>query len=102
MPRPMDLLGKYVVWPNAAQISVGTVAPAHGPMIAKTESTPLSLMVYSTGGGAPLAFSGGIHLVPDTTPWGFTFLKYQDGGVTEERLGNPILTGAMSGCYTFS
>ena len=97
MARPMDLVGKYVVWPNLATLSGGVMAPAHGAMIATTEWTAFSLNVY----GAPPAVAGGPPLMPDLTPWAFNFLKYQDGGVTEVRLNTPVLTGAMSGCYTF-
>lgn len=100
--RPTDLLGKYLVWPNAAPLSGGTNAPAGGATVDTNSTLGLSLRVVSPVGLIPGgAATGATRMAADATPWSVTFLKYLDGGITQARLSSAVLTGAMSGCYTF-
>lgn len=115
MARPMDLLGKFVQWPNAAELSSGRTAgggvgegshPGQPTTVSIDESVALSLKVFKLPAGPTPAPPGAVTLGaatlwPDTMPLSVNFLKYLDGGITEQRVTGPLMTGAMSGCYTF-
>lgn len=102
MARPMDLLGKYVIWPGLGPLSGGTNADAGGATVDTGSTVPMSLRVVSPTGVAPGgAVTGATPMMADATPWSFTFLKYIAGGITQARLTSAVLTGAMTGCYTF-
>jgi hypothetical protein len=87
---PEDLLGKFVDWPNASALSNGRNARPTDGVVTGGESVALNLAVW---GGTPLA--------QEAASWSVKFLKYVAGAVTAERYTGHLLTGSMSGCYTF-
>ena len=110
MAGPADLLGKVVQWPNAAQLSGGRNAgggvgdgahPGQPTTVSIDESVALSLKVFRLAPAPTPAAPGAVTLVPDPMPLSVNFLKYLDGGITEQRVTGPLMTGAMTGCYTF-